>query len=77
MNAYYVDFHTHLHAYLDHSQVAEEIREHKIITVAASMDIESYKATKRIVQDNPWVIPAFGIHPEKSGTVTSLASLDT
>lgn len=77
MNAYYVDFHTHLHAYPDHSLVAEEIREHKIITVAASMDIESYKATKRIAQDNPWVIPTFGIHPKKSGTVTSLATLET
>ena len=77
MNAYYVDFHTHLHAYPDHSQVAEEIGEHKIITVAASMDIESYKATKRIAQGSPWVIPTFGIHPEKSDTVTSLASLDT
>ena len=76
MNAYYVDFHTHLHAYPDPSQVAKEIGEHKIISVAASMDIATYQATKRIARGNLWIVPTFGIHPERSGAVDSLSSLD-
>ena len=76
MPSYYVDFHTHLHAYPDHSQAGKEIREHKIISVAASMDIASYQATKEMVKDNPWIIPTFGIHPKYSGSVVSLSDLD-
>lgn len=76
MPSYYVDFHTHLHAYPDLGQMVKEIREHQIISVAASMDIASYLATKEMAKDNPWIIPTFGIHPKYSGSVVSLSDLD-
>ena len=74
--ALYVDFHTHIHSYPDMEAVSKEIAQHKIISVGCSMDIASYIATRKLAEDNPYIIATFGIHPKHSGKVTTLSDLD-
>lgn len=61
-----VDFHTHLDQYDDVALKAavDSIRKNKILTVAASCDITSWKKNLLIAQNAPnLIIPTFGIHP--------------
>lgn len=65
MDISFIDFHTHLHQYDINDSSLYQIKEHNILTVAASMDIPSYLKTKEIKEklNTPLIIPTFGIHP--------------
>lgn len=62
----YCDFHTHLHCYLETDEDLKQIDSNKIISVACSMDIESYEKTKILARNSSNIIPTFGIHPAKA-----------
>ena len=63
----YIDAHTHLDFYKDNILKAiKDINENKIITLATSMDIESYKKNKEYSKDSKYIKPCFGIHPCKA-----------
>ena len=72
----YVDFHTHLHSYSDRGTASLEIAESQILSVGCSVDISSYLITKDLAKSNPYILPTFGIHPMRSGEVTSLSEID-
>jgi TatD DNase family protein len=38
--------------------------EHRIFSVSVALDPATYETTKRLAADCPFVLPAFGIHPE-------------
>lgn len=62
----YIDGHTHLDFFGDKIDLAiEEIKQNKILTLANSMDIESYKINKEFAKKSKYIIPSFGIHPWK------------
>ena len=65
MNISVVDFHTHLHQYNEEDRCLNQIKENNILTVACSMDIDSYLKTKKIKEklNTNLIIPTFGIHP--------------
>ncbi len=59
-----IDAHAHLDHYGDNLDAAlAEIESHRILTVAVSMDPESYERISQIARRCPLVIPAFGVHP--------------
>lgn len=56
------------HAHIDHFEDAvdaaiEEIRREHILTIAVTMDPDSYRRTLDIAQRSEFVLPTFGIHP--------------
>jgi TatD DNase family protein len=60
----YIDAHNHLELYQDNIEEAlTRISQHKIFTLACSMDEKSYLYAKDIALFNPMVVPCFGIHP--------------
>lgn len=60
----YIDAHNHLELYNDNIEEAlTRISQHKILTLACSMDEKSYLYAKGISYSNPLVVPCFGIHP--------------
>lgn len=60
----YVDAHTHLDFFKENIDKAiKDINENKIITLANSMDIESYILNKEYGKRSDYIIPCFGIHP--------------
>lgn len=60
----YVDAHNHLELYGDNlNEALNIIKENNIYTLACSMDEESYLFTKGLREDNPLIIPCFGVHP--------------
>ncbi|GHU73665.1 phosphoesterase [Spirochaetia bacterium] len=70
-----IDFHTHLHLYKNISSMIDCIKNYNILSVACSVDIDSYKKTKEI--DCPGlIVPTFGIHPMKSNTINDPGELD-
>ena len=71
-----IDWHTHLSDYKNIHYAIDIINQHNIVTIACSMDIESYKETLVCSKNNNLIIPTFGIHPAKSNLVTQLDSLD-
>lgn len=59
-----VDAHVHVDAFGEAWPAAlAEIRAHRIITLAVSMDVASWEATKALAAAEPLIVPAFGIHP--------------
>lgn len=59
-----IDAHAHLDRYGEAlPRALEQIREYSILTVAVSMDIESFRATQEISRLEPLVLPSFGVHP--------------
>ena len=64
-----VDAHTHLDRYLHKrfganiTPILEQIEKHEILTISNSLDLTSYKTSKRIAKQSKFVVPAFGIHP--------------
>lgn len=63
----YIDVHTHLDFYKENiNKAIEDINENKIVTIANSMDIESYKLNKVYSNKSEYIIPTFGIHPWKA-----------
>ena len=74
----FCDFHTHLHQYSETDELLFQIPKHKIISIACSMDIESYAKTKRIAKISSFIVPTFGIHPlnaNKSFPESEISSL--
>lgn len=63
----YIDSHTHLDFYEENIERAiEEINKYRIITLANSMDIESYYKNKQYAKKSKYIMPCFGIHPWKA-----------
>lgn len=63
----YIDGHTHLDFFEDKIDLAiKDINENKILTLANSMDIESYKLNKEFEKRSKYIISSFGIHPWKA-----------
>lgn len=63
----YIDSHTHLDFFEDNIEIAiNEINKNKIITLANSMDVESYMKNKEYSKKSKYIKPCFGIHPWKA-----------
>ncbi len=63
------DFHTHLHQYDEGDTALGQIAARGIITVASSMDFESYEKTRRMAALSGLIVPTFGIHPARAGKI--------
>ncbi|VYT84008.1 TatD family deoxyribonuclease [Clostridium tertium] len=60
----YIDCHTHLDSFKENIEDAiKEINDNKILTLANSMDIESYIKNKEYSRFSEYIKPCFGIHP--------------
>lgn len=65
----YIDAHTHLDYFKENIDKAiEDINKNKIITLANSMDIDSYLLNKEYGKRSEYIIPCFGIHPWSAGS---------
>ncbi len=63
----YIDAHNHLDFYEDRLSTAIDIiRKNSILTLACAMDEQSYLSAKMLSNDNPLIIPCFGVHPSKA-----------
>ena len=59
-----IDAHVHLDKYGQHlPRALAQIRERSIRTLAVSMDVFSFRETQRFAEDEPLILPAFGVHP--------------
>jgi len=74
-----VDAHAHLDAYGAELPLAlAEIRTHAIRTLAVSSDVPSYRKVEQVAAAEPYVVPAFGIHPWRAPQyVRRLNDIDT
>lgn len=62
-----LDAHAHVDEYGSQTkQALGQIRLHQIVTLAVSMDVASYKWTRKIAGSCEYIIPLFGIHPWKA-----------
>lgn len=63
----YIDCHTHLDFFEDKIEEAiSDINDNKILTIANSMNIESYIKNKEYSKKSEFIMPCFGIHPWKA-----------
>ncbi len=63
----YIDAHTHLDFFGENIEKAiEDINKNEIITLANSMNIESYIKNKEYSKKSKYIKPCFGIHPWKA-----------
>lgn len=63
----YIDSHTHLDFFEDNIEIAiKEINKNRILTLANSMDVESYIKNKEYSKKSKYIKPCFGIHPWKA-----------
>jgi TatD DNase family protein len=59
-----VDAHAHLDRYGDRlADAIGQIEDHRILTVAVAMDVESYLESKALAERSPLIRPFFGVHP--------------
>ena len=59
-----IDAHAHLHMYGESLEPAlAELDQHRVFTVAVSMDDDSYRATLALAGGCPWLVATFGVHP--------------
>ena len=59
-----VDAHAHLDRYGDDlPRALDQIRAMGIRTIGVSMDVDSFRRTRRIAEDEPLVLASFGVHP--------------
>lgn len=59
-----VDAHAHLDLFGDRlDEALRQIEQHRILTLAVSMDVQSYLDTKSLAARSPWIRPLFGVHP--------------
>jgi TatD DNase family protein len=59
-----VDVHAHVDRYTGRlAEALGQISAHRILTVAVSMDLESYSRTVEIAKSSKLLMPIFGIHP--------------
>jgi len=62
-----IDAHAHIHEYADGlTEAINQINQHRILTLAVSMDVPSYLRTIEIARSCTYLIPTFGIHPWKA-----------
>ena len=62
-----IDAHVHIDEYNKNLNTAlDQIRSNQIVTLAVSMDIDSYRRTRLISDSCDYIIPSFGIHPWKA-----------
>ncbi len=62
-----LDAHVHIDEYKkDLNTALDQIRSHQIVTLAVSMDIDSYMTARVVADSCDYVIPSFGIHPWKA-----------
>lgn len=62
-----LDAHAHLDQFGDAWPAAlEEIRARRIVTLAVSMDVASWEATRALAEGVALIVPSFGIHPWKA-----------
>jgi TatD DNase family protein len=60
-----IDAHLHLELYGEEAAGAlAEIAELRIFSVSVALDPATYEAAKELAANCPFVLPAFGIHPE-------------
>lgn len=63
----YIDAHSHLDFFKENIDKAiDEINKNNILTLAVSMDLESYYKNKEYAKKSKYIIPCFGIHPWKA-----------
>ncbi len=63
----FVDAHHHLDLHgAGVSAALAEIRERRILTIAVSLDPDSYRRTVELAAGEPLVLPAFGVHPARA-----------
>lgn len=63
----YIDAHTHLDFFENNiNKAIEDINKNEILTLANSMDIESYIKNKEYSKKSKFIKPCFGIHPWKA-----------
>ena len=63
----YIDCHTHLDFFEANIEEAiRDINDNRILTIANSMDIESYIKNKEYSKKSKFIKPCFGIHPWKA-----------
>jgi TatD DNase family protein len=72
----FTDFHTHLSSYEKPDEIIDEIIENQIVSIACSMDIMSYQATKRLSEKTALIVPTFGIHPMCSDAIHQFSMID-
>lgn len=68
-----IDAHTHLDEYIEYENgreleksALEEINSNKILSLANSMDVPSYIKCLELTKKSDFIIPSFGIHPQKA-----------
>ena len=62
-----VDTHVHVDEYKKNLDAAlNQIRSNHILTLAVSMDTDSYETTRAVADSCDYIIPSFGIHPWKA-----------
>lgn len=73
-----IDAHAHMDKYGSTlPRALAQIREQSILTVAVSMDLDSFRETLRISETEPLLLPSFGIHPWEAPRFSQdLARLD-
>ncbi len=73
-----IDVHAHLDQYTENlDAVLGEIKQHQIITVSNSVDLDSYTRNCNIAGRSKLVIPVFGVHPINAPKVAgNLEQLD-
>jgi TatD DNase family protein len=74
----YIDAHNHLDFYEDKIiEAVDCINKNNILTLACSMDVQSYIKNKEISKKSNLIIPTFGIHPNNANNyVNCLEKLD-
>ena len=59
-----IDAHAHMDKYGSTlPRALSQIREQSILTLAVSMDVDSFRETLRVSEAEPLLLPSFGIHP--------------
>ena len=62
-----IDTHAHLDGYGEEIQLAVgQIKDHRILTIAVSMDLPSYQRHLEIAETCALVLPTFGVHPKRA-----------
>lgn len=62
-----VDAHTHIQFYKENVEKAlEDIIQNQIMVCSQSVDIDSWAITKNFALQSDFIIPAFGIHPNRA-----------
>ena len=61
-----IDAHAHLDHYDHPEEALERIHHRRILTLANSMDPDSYQRNLALAAGTPFVAPSFGIHPRRA-----------